>query len=100
MTIQEIREINKKIDELSSCRKMLYNWCEDMNSATQLLEKMSEDVVAIQKYKGDWHVYHKYKGDWDAHHNNWIVTHKSLPMAICLAFIKWKENQDEPQAKN
>ena len=64
MTIQEIREINKKIDELSSCRKMLYNWCEDMNSATQLLEKMSEDVVAIQKYKGDWHVYHKYKGDW------------------------------------
>ena len=64
MTIQEIREINKKIDELSSCRKMLYNWCEDMNSATQLLEKMSEDVVAIQKYKGDWHVYHKDKGDW------------------------------------
>ena len=36
----------------------------DREGWDQVLEKMSEDVVAIQKYKGDWHVYHKFKGDW------------------------------------
>lgn len=80
MTIQEIRKINKQIDELYNCRKTLYNWCEDMNNAYQLLEKFAEDV-AIQKDKGIWHI----------HHNNWSVSHEKLPMAICLAFIKWME---------
>lgn len=84
MTIQEIRKINKQIDELCNSRKTLHNWCEDMNSAYQLLDKFAEHV-AIQKYEGEWHI----------NANFWDVSHKSLPMAICLAFIKWKEEISE-----
>lgn len=85
MKIKQIREINQKIYTLEGYIGKnidFINWAEDMNWATKLLEKMGEEF-SIKKYQGAWHILH----------NNWRVSHKSLPMAICLAFIKWKEGK-------
>lgn len=84
MTISEIKEMNQKVATLMGFEGTwnANNFCEDMNSATQLLNQFAEiENVAIQKDEGKW----------DISADCWQVSHEELPMAICLGFIKWKE---------
>lgn len=83
MKIKKTWKVNKKIDQLEGIKTDFigaYNWAEDMNSASYLLDKFAEEV-AISKENGTWFI--------DG--NKWSVKDKRFSMAICLAYIQWKK---------
>lgn len=51
----------------------------------KLIEQIEEmgDHVSFAKDKGEWHI----------HTNEWSVSNHSFAMAICQAYMKFKENK-------
>lgn len=72
------------ISKLFSDYLMMERKSKGFDLMIEYLEEMGEHIS-----------FSKDKGKWWVHGNEWSVNDKSFPMAIHLAYIKWKEGKEK-----
>ena len=100
------------MEEFEYIQKLFPNWAENISDAWQLFEEMQVSILTKDRYngaysQGKWLCTYEtlcpeevlmrgpQNGDfearafWDDPH--WVVAAQTAPMAICLAYIAWKQ---------